>query len=63
MTALQPETLTRVIEEFILREGTDYGMAEYSLDEKVIHVRRQLEKGKVRIVYDEKSDSCTIEVT
>lgn len=61
IAALEPETLTRVIEEFVLREGTDYGVGEYSLAEKVAHVRRQLEKGAAKLFYDEKSDSCTIE--
>jgi uncharacterized protein len=62
LSALQPETLTRVIEEFVLREGTDYGPTEFTLEQKVAHVRRQLEQGKAKLLYDERSDSCTIEV-
>jgi len=60
--SLEPATLTRIIEEFVLREGTDYGPGEYSLEEKVSEVRRQIEKGKARILYDSQSESCTIDM-
>ena len=43
---LAPDTLARVIESFVLREGTDYGDAEYSLAQKVAHVRGQLDRGR-----------------
>jgi uncharacterized protein YheU (UPF0270 family) len=49
---LSPEALRGVIESFVLREGTDYGEREYSLDEKVAHVMRQLERGEARIEFD-----------
>ena len=39
---LSADALRGVIESFVLREGTDYGASEYSLDEKVVHVMRQL---------------------
>ena len=32
---LDGETLRRLIEEFVTREGTDYGTREKSLDQKV----------------------------
>jgi uncharacterized protein YheU (UPF0270 family) len=41
---LSPEALRGVIESFVLREGTEYGERDYSLDEKVRHVTRQLER-------------------
>ena len=40
-----------VIESFVLREGTEYGEREYSLDEKVAHVMRQLERGEAQILF------------
>ena len=49
-----------IIEEFVLREGTDYGQGEYSLEEKVADVERQLERGVARIVFDPKSETCDI---
>lgn len=58
---LQDETLTALIEEFVSREGTEYGEREYSLAEKVAQVRRQLREGRARILYDAEADSCHIE--
>lgn len=59
-TALRAEILTAIIEEFVLREGTEYGAAEYSLPEKVAAVRAQLERGEAHITYDAISGGCTI---
>ena len=57
---LQPETLTAIIEQFVLGEGTDYGEREYSFVQKVAQVRAQLESGRAVIVYSELHDSVTI---
>ena len=59
-TSLQPETLRNVIEEFVLREGTDYGNAVYSLDQKVAQVYKQLEWGDVVVVFDPETETCDI---
>lgn len=59
-TALADATLQNLIEEFVTREGTDYGSTLYSLADKVVHVRRQLEKGSAVIVYDPHSATCHI---
>lgn len=59
-TALAGETLRNLIEEFVTREGTDYGEHLYSLEDKVARVSRQLEKGSAVIVYDATLDSCHI---
>jgi uncharacterized protein len=52
-----------VIEAFITREGTDYGIHEVPLATKVRQVWRQLDAGTAVIVYDEVTDSCTIQPT
>jgi len=57
---LPPETLRAVIESFIMREGTDYGDAEYSLDNKVNQVKHQLDKGEVLLMWDEVIESCNL---
>ena len=49
---LSPEALQGLIEEYVSREGTDYGHTAYSLAEKVAAVKRQLETGRAVIVYD-----------
>lgn len=59
-TELQPETLHALIEEFVSREGTDYGGPEYSLKQKVEQVVAQLEQGRVFIIYSELHESCSI---
>ena len=57
---LSPDILRAIIEEFVTREGTDYGETCYTLEEKVTHVRRALEKGAASVVYDPVADSTTI---
>ena len=39
---LSDEALLGVIEEYISREGTEYGHREYSFEEKIEKVRSQL---------------------
>jgi uncharacterized protein YheU (UPF0270 family) len=59
---LSAQALRGVIESFVLREGTDYGAREFSLDEKVAHVVRQLERGEIKIVFDRQTESVHIVV-
>ena len=60
LEALNSETLTAIIEQFVLSEGTDYGERCYSLEEKVAHVRHQLETGSAILVYSELHESVNI---
>lgn len=57
---LKPETLKSIIEEFVTREGTEYGLEDVSLDTKVDQVIAQLKAGKAEINYDPKMQSCSI---
>jgi len=59
-TELTSELLRAVIESFVLREGTDYGEHELSLDEKVARVVTQLERGDANIVFDPDTESVAI---
>jgi uncharacterized protein YheU (UPF0270 family) len=59
---LSAELLHAVIESFVLREGTDYGEKEFSLEDKVAGVIRQLKSGEAKIVFDPESDSVTVAV-
>lgn len=59
-TRLNADTLSAVVEEFILREGTDYGAKEVSLNAKKAQVRKQLEKGEVLITFDPRTENCTL---
>ena len=57
---LEPATLRRLIEEYVSREGTDYGEHVYDLDQKIAHVMKQLESGGAVIVFDSETESCNI---
>jgi uncharacterized protein YheU (UPF0270 family) len=57
---LSQELLEALIQEFVTREGTDYGEGEHSLSEKVIEVRKLLVQGKAKIVFDPESETCNI---
>jgi len=57
---LAPETLDNLIESFVLREGTDYGEQERSLEQKVADIRRQLQSGEVLVVWSELHETVNI---
>ena len=61
-TRLSEEALIGVIEEFITREGTEYGFREYSMEEKIRQIKQQLLSGKVKLFFNEESGSCNLEV-
>jgi len=46
----------------VLREGTDYGEREHSLEQKVAQVRGQLERGLARILFDPETETVTLEL-
>ncbi|QIJ01622.1 YheU family protein [Stutzerimonas balearica] len=56
---LEADTLTRLIEDFVTREGTDNG-DETPLDTRVARVRRALDKGEAVIVFDPDSQQCQL---
>lgn len=59
-TELAAELLHAVVESFVLREGTDYGEREFSLEDKVSHVIGQLKRGEAQIVFDPESQTVSI---
>ena len=58
--ALSRDALLGVVEEFIGREGTDYGARECSMEDKVADVMRQLDSGDVVITFDSETESVSI---
>ena len=58
--ALSREALVGVVEEFITREGTEYGEREFSLAEKRAQVLRLIELGEVILVYDPQTGTTTL---
>jgi uncharacterized protein YheU (UPF0270 family) len=59
---LSVDALRGVVEAFILREGTDYGMREFTLEQKVTHVMAQLEREEAMIMFDPQTESVDIVV-
>ena len=57
---MSPDALRGLVEEYVSREGTDYGHGEWSLEEKVRQVLQQLERGEARIVFDLERESASI---
>ncbi len=60
---LEPDTLGAVIESFVLREGTDYGMHETPLEAKVAQVLILLRRGEAHITFDPATESVNVVVT
>ena len=57
---LSSSALEGLIEEFVTREGTDYGHADQPFEKKVGSVVRALESGRAVVLYDEEAGSCNI---
>ena len=59
-TDIAADTLHALIEEFVTRDGTDYGEHEVSTAKKVQQVMSQLERQEIFIVYSELHETCTL---
>lgn len=57
------DTLDNLIREFVLREGTDYGESEISLQDKIDQIIAQLRSGQAMIVYSELHETIDIKST
>lgn len=57
---ISPSALQGLIEEYITRDGTDYGAQEFSLEQKVQQVQQQIERGEVVVVFDAATESVSL---
>ena len=57
---LSTDALMGVIEDFINREGTDYGIHEVDHETKVEQIRAQLRSGQALIAFDNNTETVTI---
>jgi len=57
---LAPATLRAVVESFVLREGTEYGAHDFTLEQKLAHVYAQLERREAQIVFDPETETIDI---
>lgn len=60
LDALAPEVLDNIIKEFVLQEGTDYGVEDVEFDAKLEQVKQQLVSGSAVIVYSELHETVNI---
>lgn len=57
---LSPDTLQGVIEEYISRDGTDYGEIEASQETKFRQVKNKLETGLAVLIFDDETETTNI---
>jgi uncharacterized protein YheU (UPF0270 family) len=57
---LSPKALQRVIEEFIPRDGTDYGETEVPTEAKFRRVESKLETGSAVLIFDDETETTNI---
>ncbi len=57
---INPETLRHMIQEFVSRDGADWGEAGCTLENKVTQVLQQLKDKKAKVVFDLKSQAANI---
>ncbi len=60
LSYLSHDALAQLIDSFIFREGTDYGAVEIEHQQKILKIRKQLESGRIKIIYDPDSESVTL---
>ena len=56
LNRLSGDVLLALLEEFVSRDGTDYGAVELTLEQKAGNLRRQLEREEVAILFDTESE-------
>ena len=57
---ISSEALTGLLEEYVSRDGTDYGEVEVTIDEKTKVLRKQLEEGELSILFDPETQELDI---
>ena len=59
---IDPDTLRNMIQEFVTRDGVDWGDSGCTLEDKVEQVLRQLKNKKIKVVFDLTSQTANIVV-
>ncbi|MBU0681701.1 MAG: YheU family protein [Proteobacteria bacterium] len=57
---LEAETLHNLIQEFVTRDGNDWGNGDGALEAKVGQVMQQLRNRQAKVVFDLKSQTANI---
>lgn len=57
---IKPDTLRRMVEEFVTREWSELADADFTVEEKIGHVMQQFKDNKIKVVFDLTSETCNI---
>lgn len=57
---INPETLRKMVEEFVTREWSELSDAGYTFEDKIEQVIRQLKDGSANVVFDLLSETFNI---
>ena len=57
---IDPETLRSMIQEFVTRDGADWGDPGGALEDKIAQVLKQFKNKQVKVVFDLKSETANI---
>lgn len=57
---LSEEALNNLIREFVLREGTDYGSIEQTLQTKERQVKNQIKAKEIFVVFNSEDETASI---
>jgi uncharacterized protein YheU (UPF0270 family) len=60
VSELPEQTLIAIAEDFVTREGTDYGEIEHTLQQKVEQLIGQIKAGEVLISFESASESINL---
>jgi uncharacterized protein len=58
--SLANEVLTRLLEEIVTRDGTDYGLVETATSEKIDAALMKLKQGKSVLLWEEETESASL---
>ena len=61
-TQINPDTLQRMIQEFVSRDGSDWAEVGCTLEDKVEQVLVQLHSKKIKVVFDLRSQTANFVV-
>ncbi len=57
---INPETLRKLIEEFVTREWSDLSDSDCTFEDKIEQVIQQLNENRIHVVFDLTSETCNI---
>ena len=60
ISSLPAETLHNIISNYVLQEGTEYGLTDVSLEDKIKQVHQQLINESAVLVYSELYETVNI---